>query len=183
MAGRINDEDIAAVRERARIDEVIGEYVALRNAGGGSLKGLCPFHDEKTPSFQVTPSRGFFYCFGCEAGGDVITFLQRQQNLSFVEAVQTLADRFGVTLRIEDDGGTGPQQVPGMRKRILEANQAAQEFYAAQLVRRRRWQAGSSSTRAASTGPPPCTSPSAMRRRAASASARPFARRASRRTC
>lgn len=68
MAGRINDEDIAAVRERARIDEVIGEYVALRNAGGGSLKGLCPFHDEKTPSFQVTPSRGFFYCFGCEAG-------------------------------------------------------------------------------------------------------------------
>ncbi|HMR50739.1 MAG TPA: DNA primase [Arachnia sp.] len=132
MAGRINDEDIASVRERARIDEVIGEYVALRNAGGGSLKGLCPFHDEKTPSFTVTPSRGFFYCFGCGAGGDVLTFLQRQQNLSFVEAVQTLADRFGVALRIEDDG-SGPGQVPGMRKRILEANQAAQEFFAAQL--------------------------------------------------
>ncbi|MDF1490177.1 DNA primase [Tessaracoccus caeni] len=133
MAGRINDEDIAAVRERARIDEVIGEYVALRNAGGGSLKGLCPFHDEKTPSFQVTPARGFFYCFGCEAGGDVITFLQRQQNLSFVEAVQTLGDRFGVTLRVEDDGNSGPQHAPGMRKRILEANQAAQDFFAAQL--------------------------------------------------
>ena len=68
MAGRINEEDIALVRERARIDEVVGEYVALRNAGGGSLKGLCPFHDEKTPSFQVTPSRGLFYCFGCGEG-------------------------------------------------------------------------------------------------------------------
>lgn len=132
MAGRINDEDIAAVRERSRIEDVVGGYVALRNAGGGSLKGLCPFHDEKTPSFQVTPSRGFYYCFGCGEGGDVITFLQRQQNLSFVEAVQVLADRAGIVLRIEDDG-TGPGQPPGMRKRLLEANEAAQEFYASQL--------------------------------------------------
>jgi DNA primase len=64
VPGRINDEDIVAVRDRARVEEVIGSYVTLRNAGGGSLKGLCPFHDEKTPSFQVTPSRGFWYCFG-----------------------------------------------------------------------------------------------------------------------
>ena len=99
MAGRINDEDIALVRERCRIDDVVRDYVALRSAGGGSWKGLCPFHDEKTPSFTVTPSRGFFYCFGCGEGGDVITFLQRQQNLSFTEAVQTLADRAGITLR------------------------------------------------------------------------------------
>ena len=91
MAGRINEEDIATVRERSRIEDVVGGYVALRNAGGGSLKGLCPFHDEKTPSFQVTPSRGFYYCFGCGEGGDVITFLQRQQNLSFVEAIEVLA--------------------------------------------------------------------------------------------
>ena len=76
MPGRINDEDIATVRDRARIDEIVGSYVALRNAGSGTLKGLCPFHDEKTPSFQVTPSRGFFYCFGCGEGGDVITFVQ-----------------------------------------------------------------------------------------------------------
>ena len=96
MAGRINDEDIALVRERCRIDDVVRDYVALRSAGGGSWKGLCPFHDEKTPSFTVTPSRGFFYCFGCGEGGDVITFLQRQQNLSFTEAVQTLADRAGI---------------------------------------------------------------------------------------
>ena len=133
MAGRINDEDIALVRERCRIDDVVRDYVALRSAGGGSWKGLCPFHDEKTPSFTVTPSRGFFYCFGCGEGGDVITFLQRQQNLSFTEAVQTLADRAGITLRITDDG-QGPGQPPGQRKRILEANAAAQEFFAAQLA-------------------------------------------------
>ncbi len=132
MAGRINDEDIAAVRERSRIEDVVGGYVALRNAGGGSLKGLCPFHDEKTPSFTVTPARGFYYCFGCGEGGDIITFLQRQQNLSFVEAIQVLADKAGIVLRVEDDG-TGPGQAPGMRKRILEANEAAQAFFAAQL--------------------------------------------------
>lgn len=132
MAGRINEDDIASVRERVRIDEVVADYVALRNAGGGSQKGLCPFHDEKTPSFTVTPARGFYYCFGCGEGGDVITFLQRQQNLSFTEAIQVLADRAGIVLRITDDG-TGPAQPPGRRKRILEANQAAEEFFAAQL--------------------------------------------------
>ncbi|RMB59971.1 DNA primase [Tessaracoccus antarcticus] len=130
MAGRINDEDIAAVRDRIRIDDVVGDFVALRNAGGGSLKGLCPFHDEKTPSFTVTPSRGFFYCFGCGEGGDVITFLQKHQNLAFTEAVQALADRVGIQLRITDDG-TG--QPPGLRKRILEANAAAETFYSSQL--------------------------------------------------
>ena len=131
MAGRIREEDIAKVRERARIDEIIGEYVMLRNAGSGSLKGLCPFHDEKTPSFHVTPARGFFYCFGCGEGGDVITFLQRNQNLSFLEAVQMLADRYGVELVMEDDGQ--PAQAPGLRKRILEANAAAEDFFAQQL--------------------------------------------------
>lgn len=131
VAGRIREEDIAKVRERSRIDEIIGEYVHLRNAGGGSLKGLCPFHDEKTPSFHVTPSRGFYYCFGCGEGGDVITFLQQQQNLSFIEAVQMLADRSGVELVVEDDGQPGRK--PGLRKRILEANQAAEDFYASQL--------------------------------------------------
>ena len=130
MAGRIHEEDIASVRERSRIEDVVGDYVALRNAGGGALKGLCPFHDEKTPSFQVTPARGLYYCFGCQVGGDVIDFLQRQQNLSFVEAVQVLADRAAITLRIEDDGTT---RQPGLRKQILEANDAAREFFAAQL--------------------------------------------------
>ena len=130
MAGRINDEDIAAVRDRIRIDDVVGDFVALRNAGGGSLKGLCPFHDEKTPSFTVTPSRGFFYCFGCGEGGDAITFLQKHQNLAFTEAVQALADRAGIQLRITDDGSGQP---PGLRKRVLEANAAAEAFFASQL--------------------------------------------------
>lgn len=134
MAGRINEEDIALVRERARIDDVVGSHVALRKAGGGSLKGLCPFHDEKTPSFHVTPSRGYFHCFGCGEGGDVISFVQKISNLSFTEAVQQLADRVGVQLRITDDGQGGPRTQPGLRTKILEANAAAAEFYAAQLL-------------------------------------------------
>ena len=131
MAGRINDEDVVTVRERARIDEVVGSYLALRNAGGGSMKGLCPFHDEKTPSFQVTPARGFFYCFGCGEGGDVITFMQKIDNLSFAEAVERLADRVGVVLRYTEQ--SGPRQEPGIRLRLMEANQAAAEFYAEQI--------------------------------------------------
>ena len=91
------------------------------------MKGLCPFHDEKTPSFQVTPARGFFYCFGCGEGGDVITFLQKIDNLSFAEAVERLADRVGVQLRYTDDGGARPE--PGRRMRLMEAHQAATEFY------------------------------------------------------
>ena len=75
MPGRIKDEDIAEVREKTRIDDVVSSYVTLRNAGGGSMKGLCPFHDEKSASFHVTPSRGFYHCFGCGAGGDVINFV------------------------------------------------------------------------------------------------------------
>ena len=134
MAGRINDEDIALVRERTRIDEVIGQYVALRNAGGGSLKGLCPFHDEKTPSFHVTPSRGFFHCFGCGEGGDAITFLQKHTNLTFTEAIQHLADKAGVQLRITEDGNSRPGLPPGMRVQILEANQAAAEFFGKALL-------------------------------------------------
>ncbi|GAB3702376.1 DNA primase [Mariniluteicoccus flavus] len=121
------------MRGRARIEDVVGSVVALRNAGGGSMKGLCPFHDEKTPSFQVTPSKGFFYCFGCGEGGDVISFLQKHDNLSFVEAVENLADRVGVVLRYEEGDG-GPRVEPGLRTRILEANQLTADFFASQLT-------------------------------------------------
>jgi DNA primase len=132
VAGRINEEDIATVRERARIEEVVGSYVTLRNTGG-TMKGLCPFHDEKTPSFQVTPSRGYWYCFGaCGEGGDVIDFLQKIDNLSFVEAVERLADRVGIQLRYADDGGTRAE--PGVRMRLVEALKQAAEFYAEQLT-------------------------------------------------
>ncbi len=132
MAGRIRDEDIAAVRERSPIDEVVGEYLQLRNAGGGSLKGLCPFHDEKTPSFNVTPARGLFYCFSCAEGGDAIKFVQKIDGLSFVEAVERLAGRAGIDLRYEQ-GGYVPGQEQSQRRRLIDANRAAAEFYAERL--------------------------------------------------
>ena len=132
MAGRIRDEDIAAVRERSPIDEVVGEYLQLRNAGGGSLKGLCPFHEEKTPSFNVTPARGLFYCFSCAEGGDVIKFVQKIDGLSFVEAVERLAARAGIDLRYEQ-GGYVPGQEQSQRRRLIDAHRAAAEFYAERL--------------------------------------------------
>ena len=133
VAGLINEEDLATVRERSRIEDVVGSYVTLRPAGGGALVGLCPFHDEKTPSFRVTPARGFYYCFGCNVGGDVIGFVQAINNCSFVEAVEFLADRVGVQLRYTDGGG-GVRVEPGLRSRILEANRLAAEFFADQLT-------------------------------------------------
>jgi DNA primase len=132
MPGRIRDEDIALVRERSPIDEVVGEYLQLRNAGGGSLKGLCPFHEEKTPSFNVTPARGLYYCFSCADGGDVITFVQKIDSLTFAEAVERLAARAGIDLRYEQ-GGTVPGREQGMRRRLLEAHHAAADFYAERL--------------------------------------------------
>ena len=132
MAGRIRDEDIAVVRERSAIDEVVGEYLQLRNAGGGSLKGLCPFHDEKTPSFNVTPARGLWYCFSCADGGDVIKFVEKIDSLSFPEAVEHLAARAGIELRYEQ-GGHVPGQEHSQRRRLLEAHQAASDFYAERL--------------------------------------------------
>ncbi|MBA2445756.1 MAG: DNA primase [Nocardioidaceae bacterium] len=135
MAGRIRDEDIATVRERSRIDEVVSAHVTLRNAGSGSMKGLCPFHDEKSPSFHVTPSRGFFHCFGCQEGGDVISFVQKVEGVGFTEAVERLADRYNVALRYDDDALTGPghRRERGQRSRLVEAHRLAAEFYASQL--------------------------------------------------
>jgi DNA primase len=132
MAGRIRDEDIALVRERSAIDEVIGEYLQLRAAGADSLKGLCPFHEEKTPSFNVTPSRGLWYCFSEGEGGDVIKFVQKIDNLGFTEAVERLAKRAGIELRYEQ-GGHIPGQEQSRRRRLIEAHRAAAEFFAEQL--------------------------------------------------
>jgi len=132
VAGRIRDEDIALVREQSPIAEVIGEYLQLRNAGGGSLKGLCPFHDEKTPSFNVTPARGLWYCFSCADGGDVLRFVEKVDNLSFPEAVERLAARAGIELTYEQ-GGHVPGHEQSRRRRLLAAHQAAAEFYAERL--------------------------------------------------
>lgn len=135
MAGLIRDEDIALVRERARIDEVVSGYVTLKNAGGGSMKGLCPFHDERSPSFHVTPSRNFYHCFGCGEGGDVISFVMKIDGTSFAETVERLADKYGVQLRYTEEGGARPaKRETNLRPRMLEAHKAAQAYYAEQLA-------------------------------------------------
>lgn len=136
MASRIRDEDIALVRERSPIDAVVSDHVTLRSAGGGSLKGLCPFHDEKTPSFTVSPARGFYHCFGCGAGGDVISFVMNVEMLPFHEAVEWLAARAGLRLTYDESGGGGrrPNRPSGQRQRLTEANTAAAAFYVEQLA-------------------------------------------------
>lgn len=133
MAGRINDEDVKAVRDAVPIDAVVSEYLQLRNAGGGNLKGLCPFHDEKSPSFQVSPSKGLFHCFGCQEGGDTITFVMKVDHLSFSEVVERLAAQAGITLRYEE-GGYNPSHQRGERIRLVEAHKIAAEWYAEQLA-------------------------------------------------
>ncbi|MDA2890275.1 DNA primase [Mycolicibacterium sp. BiH015] len=131
--GRIPDRDIAAIRERVSIEDVVGDYVQLRRAGADSLKGLCPFHDEKSPSFHVRPNHGHFHCFGCGEGGDVYAFLQKIEHVSFVEAVELLADRVGYTVTYTGASNTNVQRDRGSRSRLLAANAAAQEFYAEAL--------------------------------------------------
>ena len=135
MAGLIKREDIDAVRERARIEDVVGEHVTLKSGGVGSLKGLCPFHDERTPSFNIRPQLGLWHCFGCGEGGDVISFVQRINQLSFTEAVEYLADRVGVRLRYEEGDGRVTRGIePGTRQRLLEANRLAEAWFREQLA-------------------------------------------------
>jgi DNA primase len=134
VAGLIRREDVQAVRERARIEDVVGEHVSLKTAGVGSMKGLCPFHDEKSPSFHVRPQVGLYHCFGCGEGGDVIDFIQKIDGLPFTDAVEYLAGRVGVQLRYEEGGGPRPGHEPGKRQRLLEAHRIAEEYFAEQLL-------------------------------------------------
>ncbi len=131
--GRVRDEDIALVRERSSIVDVASEQVTLKSAGGGNLKGLCPFHDEKTPSFTIAQARNVYFCHGCGAGGDVINFVQKIDHLSFIEAVERLADRAGIVLR-RVEGGSAPTRPTGQRQRLVDAHKAAAAFYAEQLL-------------------------------------------------
>ncbi|MGN6599056.1 MAG: DNA primase [Actinomycetes bacterium] len=131
--GRILDEDVALVKERTDIADVVGEHVTLRNAGGGNLKGLCPFHDEKSPSFSVRPSVGTFHCFGCGVGGDAISFVMQLEHLSFAETIERLAGKAGITLRYSDEGRrSGPPA--GQRQRLIAAHRSAAEYYVEQLA-------------------------------------------------
>ena len=132
MSGRIRDVDVTYVRDHSPIDEVVGEYVQLKGAGGGQKKGLCPFHDEKTPSFHVTPSRGYFHCFGCQTGGDVIAFVMKMDHLTFTETIERLAERIGYQLTYEQGSG-GTKAPAGQRSRLIAAHVSAVTFYQEQL--------------------------------------------------
>jgi DNA primase len=133
---RVKDEDIALVRDRTSIADVISETVTLRSAGGGNLKGLCPFHDEKTPSFTVSPARNVYFCHGCGAGGDAIKFLMDADHLTFMESVERLAGKAGIQLRYDESGRSpsGPRQQPGQKQRLIAAHAAAADFYRGQLT-------------------------------------------------
>ncbi|TFD68234.1 DNA primase [Cryobacterium gelidum] len=131
MAGLIRQTDIEEVKARTNIADIIGDYVTLKSAGVGSMKGLCPFHDERSPSFHVRPQVGFYHCFGCGESGDVYSFLQKMDHVSFSEAVERLAGRVGLDLHYEDGSGAAPDH--GNRARLLAANQAASDFFVDQL--------------------------------------------------
>ncbi len=132
MPGLIRRSDIDEIRARTNIADIVGDYVTLKSAGVGSLKGLCPFHDEKSPSFNVRPSAGYFHCFGCGEGGNVFDFLMKIDHVTFPEAVERLAAKLGYQLHYED-GGDG-QRDQGNRARLLAANKAAEDFFLTQLT-------------------------------------------------
>ena len=132
MAGLIRRSDIDEVRSRINIADVLADYVTLKSAGVGSLKGLCPFHDERSPSFHVRPQAGRYHCFGCGEDGDVFTFLQKTDHVTFSEAVERMAARVGIELHYED--GAPAEKERGNRARLLAANEAASEFFVAQLA-------------------------------------------------
>jgi DNA primase len=131
VTGRIRASDIEEVRSRTDLAEIVGEQVTLKSAGVGSLKGLCPFHDERSPSFHVRTAVGRYHCFGCGEGGDVYSFLQKIDHVTFVEAVERLAARIGFQLTYEDGG---PAQDTANRVRLLDANRSAAEYFVEQLA-------------------------------------------------
>lgn len=128
---RIRDEVVTAVREKAKIEEIVGEYVTLKKSGSG-YTGLCPFHDERSSSFHVSPAKGMYKCFGCGEGGDVISFLRKIDSSTFPEAVEKLCAKTGVI--IEYTEGYRPVGIPaGLRTRLIEANTLAMRFYRNQM--------------------------------------------------
>ena len=132
MAGRVKQSDVEELKSRADLVEIISGYVSLKPASAGSFKGLCPFHSEKSPSFNVRNSPAFYHCFGCGAGGDVFKFLQEIESISFADAVQLLADKLGYTLSFEEG-----QSDQSSRSRLLAANQAAANYTLKSCPRRR----------------------------------------------
>lgn len=132
MAGRIARNDIDEVRARVNIADVVGDHVTLKSAGVGSLKGLCPFHDERSPSFHVRPQVGRYHCFGCGEDGDVFEFIIKMDHTTFQEAVERMAAKIGFTLHYDE--GDGPRTDYNQRARLIAVNEAALVFYQSQLT-------------------------------------------------
>ena len=129
---RIRQEDIEAVKERTDIVALVGQYLTLKKSGHDSLTGLCPFHQEKSGSFSISPSKQVFYCFGCGKGGDAITFLRELEQLSYVEAIERLAGVAGVSLRYEGDSAVERRKAE-RRKALYRANEQAAELFVTML--------------------------------------------------
>ena len=130
---RIRQEDIEAVKERTDIVALVGQYLTLKKTGHDAMSGLCPFHQEKTASFSVSPTKRVFYCFGCGKGGDAITFLRELEHLSYVEAIERLAQQAGVTLRYEGDSAAD-RRAAARRNALFRANEEAAALYRRMLL-------------------------------------------------
>jgi DNA primase len=130
---RIRQEDVEAVKERTDIVQLVGQYLTLKKSGHDSLTGLCPFHQEKTGSFSVSPAKQVFYCFGCGKGGDAITFLRELEHLSYVEAIERLASTAGVTLRYEGDSAA-ERRAAERRRSLYRANEQAASMFSTMLT-------------------------------------------------
>lgn len=128
---KLTPEIIEDIKFRNSIEDVISSYMTLKRAGS-NYNGHCPFHSEKTPSFTVFPSTQSFYCFGCAAGGDVISFVMRMENLDYLTAVRTLASRSGIVLPEDIEAGNGKREIS--RQRILDMNKAAAKYFHACLL-------------------------------------------------
>ena len=133
MAGRIRDDDIEVVKERTDLVQLASQYLTLKKAGADRMVGLCPFHQEKTPSFGISPSKQLYYCHGCGAGGDAIRFIRELEHLSYVEAVERLAQQAGVRLRYEGDSPEA-QRAAARRQALYRANEQAADLYARMLT-------------------------------------------------
>lgn len=129
MPGKVRSSDIEELKAKADIVEVVSGYISLKPASAGSFKGLCPFHGEKTPSFNVRSNPGFYHCFGCGVGGDVYKFIQEIESVSFMDAVEKLADKYNFKLSYEE--GT---EENSNRSRLLSLNQLAADYYVSMLA-------------------------------------------------
>ena len=154
MVGMIKKEDVEKVRAAADLYDIVSATVTLKPSGTGTFVGLCPFHDEKTGSFNVRPSLGVWHCFGCGLGGDVFKYVEQSENIDFREAVELLADKYHIELHYENSGnGPNRENTGSKRTRLLEACEEAQRFFVSQILTKEALPAASCSEAATSPKP------------------------------